>query len=618
MRCPRRTRRARSHRRSGCSSATRTSCATWAFPLRSPRPTCGRSSTATRSRRIGTTSPRSTSRRRRSRRCSSRLGPAARTRRPSRVSASSSTAPRGGSCRVPNRCSPATRHASTRGSSRPRRRSAIESASVSTTGRRAAPLPIARSTRTGSSYAAAIGTWLDSTANAAKSAPSGSRGCSGTSVVGARRRRRPRAFARPSTSAPDPGAPARRASTSWWRSHPTSPGGRRRASRASRTSACERTAGGCSAFRRRRGTASCRGCCRSVRMPSCWSRLRSGRKSSVGSRSSLPERRPGGAKAAERLRRLLVIVPYLVQHPGTEVAELGRLFGVEEGELLEDLGRLFLSGLPPYGPGDLIGVDIEDGRVWVEMADYFSRPLRLTRPEALALYLRGTALAATPGVAESSALAAAVRKLGAALEPGTLGDVAGHVEAAGGARPAEALDTMRAAVERHETLRIQYYAQSSAETTEREIAPEAVFLAIGHWYVAAWDHRSDEERLFRADRIRSATPTGERFEPRGLEGAGRALYTPSERDVDVRLRLGPDARWVAEYYAVDEVAELDDGGLEVSLPAARMEWIARLLLRLGDDVEVLEPQGLKDRLRELAHRTRKPYLDSSPDTVRAD
>jgi len=80
------------------------------------------------------------------------------------------------------------------------------------------------------------------------------------------------------------------------------------------------------------------------------------------------------------LRRLLVLVPYLVKHPGTELSEITRLFGVREDELTSDLNLLFVSGLPPYGPGDLIGVAIEDGRVWIEMADYFARPLRLTRP----------------------------------------------------------------------------------------------------------------------------------------------------------------------------------------------------------------------------------------------
>ncbi len=58
-----------------------------------------------------------------------------------------------------------------------------------------------------------------------------------------------------------------------------------------------------------------------------------------------------------------------------------------------------MSGLPPYGPGDLIDVDVdEDDRIWISMADHFSRPLHLTRSEALALYLRGTELVATPGV----------------------------------------------------------------------------------------------------------------------------------------------------------------------------------------------------------------------------
>ena len=50
---------------------------------------------------------------------------------------------------------------------------------------------------------------------------------------------------------------------------------------------------------------------------------------------------------------------------------------------------------------------------------------------------------------------------------------------------------------------------------------------MGHWYVAAWDVDADAERLFRADRVRSATPTGETFTPRGLRGAGRDLYSPT-------------------------------------------------------------------------------------------
>jgi len=307
------------------------------------------------------------------------------------------------------------------------------------------------------------------------------------------------------------------------------------------------------------------------------------------------------------LRRLLVLVPYLVKHPGTELSEITRLFGVREDELTSDLNLLFVSGLPPYGPGDLIGVAIEDGRVWIEMADYFARPLRLTRAEALALYLRGTALAVTPGLREATALASALRKLEERLGPETLGELAERVEAAEDGRPAETLAALRKAVAANERVRIEYYAASSAETTAREVDPEEVFFAIGNWYVAAFDHRSGEERLFRADRIRSVEPTGEGFEPRGLAGAGRALYTPTERDVPVKLLLHPAARWVAEYYEVDAETEGAGGDLEVQLPASRLEWVARLVLRLGGEAEVLSPPELKDRVRELASRTKELY-----------
>jgi proteasome accessory factor C len=322
-------------------------------------------------------------------------------------------------------------------------------------------------------------------------------------------------------------------------------------------------------------------------------------------------------KASERLRRLLVIVPYLVRHPGTRVEEISSLFGVSEEELTSDLNLLFVSGLPPYGPGDLIGVEIADGRVWIDMADYFARPLRLTRAEAVALYLRGTALVGIPGLREATALTSALRKLGEKIGPETLGQLADRVEAADAGGPAETLDEVRRAVRDHQRLVVEYYSASSAETATRQIDPEEVFFAIGNWYVVAWDHRSGEERLFRADRMKSVRFAGRRFEPRGLAGVGRPLYTPTKSDVSVRLLLHPGARWVAEYYEILESTERKNGDLEVVLPASRLEWVARLVLRLSGEAEVVDPLQLKALLRDLAVRTRKRYERSSSIDVEA-
>ncbi len=222
------------------------------------------------------------------------------------------------------------------------------------------------------------------------------------------------------------------------------------------------------------------------------------------------------SRASDRLRRLLVVVPYVV--------------------------RLFVSGLPPYGPGDLIDVQVEEGRVWIGMADYFSRPVRLTRSEALALYLKGKALLGAPGLEEAPALASALEKIEQGLGRDTLENLAGRVEVGAGGHAAAALASVRVAVEHREQLEIEYYTAARDDLTTRRIDPEHVFSSIGNWYVVAWDHLADAERLFRADRIRSARPTGETFEPRGLIGAGRPLYTRSTRDIPIRLVLGPRPR----------------------------------------------------------------------------
>jgi proteasome accessory factor C len=304
---------------------------------------------------------------------------------------------------------------------------------------------------------------------------------------------------------------------------------------------------------------------------------------------------------------MLVIVPYLVRHQGTSLSEVAELYDVPREQLRRDLDLLFMSGLPPYGPGDLIDVEVdEDERIWITMADHFARPLRLSRQEALAITLRAAELLATQGLPEAPALASAVAKLRSALDPDTAGaDEA--IEHTPSGRPAAHLEELRSAAREHERLTIEYFAGSTGEWTTRDVEPEEVFSSMGNWYVAAWDVGADDERLFRADRIRAVRRTGRRFEPRGLRGAGRALYTPRGDEVPVRLRLRPDARWVAEYYATADATELDDGVIEVTLPAAHLRWVAGLLLRVGPDAEVLAPSEAVDAVQDLARQTLARY-----------
>ena len=318
------------------------------------------------------------------------------------------------------------------------------------------------------------------------------------------------------------------------------------------------------------------------------------------------KKRSGPSRAARRVGRLLALVPYVLEHPGTEITELVTLFGGSERELLADLDMLFVTGMPPYGPSDLVGVDIDDGRVWISMADHFARPLRLTRNEALAIYLRGRAAMEVGGPVETPALRSALAKLEQELGDETIGRLAAVVEAGdgrGAAGDPDVLARLRHAVETHERVRIEYYTASRDEVGERTIDPERLFSQIGWWYLIAWDIEAGDERTFRVDRVRTAIATGETFEPRDLP---QPEVIPPQGPVEISLLLAPAARWVAETYDADATEE-PDGRLAATIRVAHLPWAAKLVLRLGDEAEVVSPPELGDLVREQAATALKRY-----------
>ena len=124
--------------------------------------------------------------------------------------------------------------------------------------------------------------------------------------------------------------------------------------------------------------------------------------------------------------------------------------------------------------------------------------------------------------------------------------------------------------------------------------------------MVAWDVGADGERMFRVDRVKGVRQTGERFQPRGLVGAGRPMYSRSREDVPVRLLLRTGARWVAEYYETLDITEREDG-LEVTIPARQLAWVVKLLLRLGGEATVLDPPELRKQVQEAARETLARY-----------
>jgi proteasome accessory factor C len=311
----------------------------------------------------------------------------------------------------------------------------------------------------------------------------------------------------------------------------------------------------------------------------------------------------GGRRSAEeRLRRLLVMLPWLMERGEVPLAEVARHFRTTPPEVAADLELAAMCGLPPF-VDELIDVFIDDDVVVVGVPRLFTRPLRLTAPEGFALVAAGRAAMELPGADPTGPLGRGLEKLAA-----TLGDDGVVVELPRSDALDELIATLSEAVRRIERLAVRYWTPSRDEVTERRITPRHVFHDRGEWYVIADDERSGERRTFRVDRIEAIEHTGELGEPEEEV----APVTVGDWFVDgtlprVTVRLTAAATWVTERYPVDEVVDVGDGMVEARFPVASERWLERLLLRLGREAEVVDPPEWRRLGRDAATRLLERY-----------
>ena len=312
--------------------------------------------------------------------------------------------------------------------------------------------------------------------------------------------------------------------------------------------------------------------------------------------------------ATQRLERLLTLVPWLLSRPGITVEEAARGLDVSEEQLRADLDLLWVCG---YGemPDELIDVHAEDDRIRISNAELIGRPLRLVLDEAITLMVGLRALAAQPGIGEHAAIGSALAKLEEAT--GGLGDAAKRVQVVIDDRTEkDTLTRLRDALTAHRRVHLRYLVPSRDEVTERDVDPMRVVNLEGHWYLEGWCHRATDVRLFRLDRV-------EAFEVLDVDGTPPAdarerdlrvgTYVAGGGDLAVRVRLGPHARWVRDYYPIDDVVEVEDGSLEATVRTGDSAFVERLVLRLGGAARVLAPAEVAGRVRERASAALAAY-----------
>jgi proteasome accessory factor C len=153
--------------------------------------------------------------------------------------------------------------------------------------------------------------------------------------------------------------------------------------------------------------------------------------------------------------------------------------------------------------------------------------------------------------------------------------------------------TLSDGAEKRRLVELEYLKEGEEEPTTRLVEPYTIERELPFWRVHTWDRSVDGPRTYRLDRMRSATLTPERFEPRdGFDpnyltepAVAQLWHSPAIS----RWKLERGARPLTDKAAVSEVTFKTE------------EWLLSEVLADRGETVVLEPPAMR---RAVAARAR--------------
>ena len=161
------------------------------------------------------------------------------------------------------------------------------------------------------------------------------------------------------------------------------------------------------------------------------------------------------------------------------------------------------------------------------------------------------------------------------------------------------------AVDRGVQVRITYFVPSRDEESERVVDPRGLVSAHGFTYLDAWCHSAEAPRLFRLDRIRRAEVSEQPVVTTsdGPRDLADGLFARSSDTTLVTLRLERPARWIVEYYPVEEVRSRRGGGARGGPAGRRRALAAAAAAPPGAARPGAQPGRATTRRSQRRHRT---------------
>lgn len=152
-----------------------------------------------------------------------------------------------------------------------------------------------------------------------------------------------------------------------------------------------------------------------------------------------------------------------------------------------------------------------------------------------------------------------------------------------------------------------YYYSGKGEAIQRVVEPLKLVFKSMDWYLYGYCTSRKDFRFFKLTRIRKLEITDETF----VRPIPDQIFTEAEKfEMEMtKVTLLFDKRASFRVYDKfdDEVMKTEDGSLLVETVMPNNELLFRYILSCGDEVEVLSPQSIRDKIADRAKKIQEKY-----------
>ena len=164
-------------------------------------------------------------------------------------------------------------------------------------------------------------------------------------------------------------------------------------------------------------------------------------------------------------------------------------------------------------------------------------------------------------------------------------------------------------------LLFEYHSRGKDEINQRTVSPQRLVHYRDNWYLDAHCHLRDELRNFSIDRINSIQlldTSAQQIDEEILSNHFADAYGifAGKGDNSAVLHFNEyRARWVSEerWHPKQQGRFLEDGRYELRIPYGKADELIMDILKYGPDVEVIEPQSLRDAIQKRLESALKNY-----------